>query len=220
MEERTTQLFRSWKSLLAELVVVFLGVYGAFLVEDYRDQQDREERTAQVILALQQDLRDYVEVTSAFNKYVEDGLREWAEARESGDAPAPFVFRLYGAETPPLTTWEVVRQAELAELLRANLLYELGFFYNEIAGMGARYIRYAEFTEAEVLPLTKVGSASFYMGDGVQLLPRFAAHMDRLREINKFMGDSVEWATCILERLESADESTATCRTDVGVTPM
>ncbi len=219
MEKRSTQLLRSWKRLAAELVVVFLGVYGAFWVENYRDQQDQIDRTEQVILALQQDLRDYVEVTDAFNKHVEDGLRDWAGARESGEAPAPFVFRIYGAETPPLSTWEVVRQAGLAELLQANLLYELGFFYNEIAGMGARYIRYAEFTESEVLPLAKIGSASFYSADG-KLLPRFAAHMDRLRELGNFMGESVEWASCILERLESADERTATCRRDVGVTPM
>jgi hypothetical protein len=41
--------------LLAELVVVFLGVYGAFWVDNYREQLDRNERTQQVVLALQQD---------------------------------------------------------------------------------------------------------------------------------------------------------------------
>ncbi len=81
MEKRSTQLLRSWKRLAAELVVVFLGVYGAFWVENYRDQQDQIDRTEQVILALQQDLRDYVEVTDAFNKHVDDARGYLDEAR-------------------------------------------------------------------------------------------------------------------------------------------
>ncbi len=212
--------WRASKMLLAELVVVFLGVYGAFWVDNYRDQQDREERTRQVILALQQDLRDLVEVSGRFSEYTDQGLEEWSNARDRGEMPPPFVFRIFGAEKPPLSTWDAVSQAQLAELLQANLLYELGFFYNEIAGIGDRYVRYAEFTESEVLPLLKTGSASFYVEDGSRLLPRFEAHMDRLREWNRMGSGTVEWASCLIERLESADDSSLICRTDVGVNPM
>jgi hypothetical protein len=206
--------------LVAELVVVFLGVYGAFWVENFRDQQDREERTGQVIRVLQQDLKDYIEVSGAFNDHIKQGLREWSEARDRGETPPPFVFRVYGAEKPPLSTWEAVRQAQLAELLQANLLYELGFFYNELSGIGDRYVRYAVFTEVEVLPLLKTGSSSFYLEDGSRLLPRFEAHMDRLREYKRLGDGTVAWATCLLGRLESADDTTTACRTDVGVTMM
>ena len=81
-------------------------------------------------------------------------------------------------------------------------------------------MRYAEFTELEILPLLKTGSASFYAEDGSRLLPRFEANMDRLREWNNMARDTVVWATCLLGRLESADDTTAACRTDVGVTMM
>ena len=220
MNTKPTRFFRSSWMLFAELVVVFLGVYGAFWVENFRDERDREERTVQVVLALQQDLSDYAEVSEGFASFVERGLQDWQDAMERGEMPVPFVFRIFGAEKPPVSTWEVVRQSELAALLDASLLYELGFFYNELSGYGDRYVRYAEFTESEVLPLLKVGNSGFYIEDGKELLPRFAAHMDRLREHYVFMLASIEWATCLRDRLENSDVNSATCRTDQGITPM
>ncbi len=41
--------------LLAELVVVFLDVYGAFWVDNIANNSIENERTQQVVLALQQD---------------------------------------------------------------------------------------------------------------------------------------------------------------------
>jgi hypothetical protein len=220
MNARTPKFSHSWKLLLAELVVVFLGVYGAFWVDNFRDERDRDERTLLVVLALQQDLSDYADVSIGFSSFVERGLQDWQDAMERGEMPAPFVFRIYGAEKPPVSTWDVVRQSELAALLDASPLYELGFFYNELSGYGDRYVRYAEFTESTVLPLLKVGNSSFYTKDGQKLLPRFAAHMDRLREHHDFMLASIGWAICLRDRLENSDVDTATCRTEVGITPM
>lgn len=78
MKAETEKLWRSLRFLFAELVVVFLGVYGAFWVDNYREEQDRKERTEQVILVLQQDLRDLIEVSGGFGDHVDQGLREWS----------------------------------------------------------------------------------------------------------------------------------------------
>ena len=212
--------FGSWRFLLAELVVVFLGVYGAFWVDNYREQLGREERTKEVVAVLVQDLSDIIEVSGGFNDYMAIGLREWDAARQRGEKPAPFNFRIFGAEKPPLKTWEVVSQAQLAELLEPNLLYELGFYYNEISGLGDRYVRYAEFTESELLPLLKTGNAAFYDAAGDKLLPRFDAHMDRLREYHMMSVEVVKWAECLRDRVASVDASETICRSVQGVTPM
>ena len=122
--------------------------------------------------------------------------------------------------TGSVNTWQAIQQAELAQLLEASLLYELGYYYNELAGWGDRMARYSAFTESQVLPLLKGDHRAFYSADGSSLLPRFDAHMDRLREHRRFMLDTTEWASCILQRLESSGVSTDPCRTDVGVTPL
>jgi hypothetical protein len=210
---------RSWRFLAAELIVVFLGVYGAFWVDNYRDQQNKIERTEAVVRVLIQDMNDLVNVGGRFNDFIEDGLMTWDEARQRGETPPPFVFRTFGAEVPPLTTWEVVRQTELAELIESDLLFELGFFYNELSGVGDRYVRYAEFTESDVLPQLKTGSSGFYNESGDRLLPRFEAHMDRLREYRLMSVYLIDWAECLTDRISALDKSGAECRSDLGVTP-
>ena len=106
---KTEKIWRSSRMLVAELIVVFLGVYGAFWVDNYRDRQEREERTEQVILILQQDLKDLIEVSGGLVDQTDAGLLEWSNGRDRGEAPPPFVFRIYGAEKPPQSTWEAVR---------------------------------------------------------------------------------------------------------------
>ena len=120
MGKRQSELARTGKRLLAELIVVFLGVYGAFWVESYRDRKVQEERTAQVLGALQQDLRDYVDVTGGFYDYVGEGLDEWSQARERGEHPPPFVFRIYGAETPPVTLSANVHETRSTQRIRVG----------------------------------------------------------------------------------------------------
>jgi len=210
---------RSWRFLLAELLVVFLGVYGAFWVDSYRDQQDKAERTEAVVSVLIKDMNDLVKVGGGFNDFIEEGLQKWDEARQRGETPPPFVFRTFGAEVPPLTTWEVVRQAQLSELIEPDLLFELGFFYNELSGVGDRFIRYAEFTESEVLPQVKAGSSGFYNEAGDRLLPKFEAHMDRLREYRLMSEYLNDWAECLIDRIATLDRSAQECRSELGVTP-
>ena len=220
MNTASVNLFRSWKMLVAELLVIFLGVYAAFWVENYRDQRDREDRTEQLKQVLVQDLDDYIEVSTVFCEHIDSGLLEWDEARARAETPPPFVFRIYGAEKPPLTTWHAVSQSQAAELLDAGLLYELGFFYNEIEGMGLRYVRYATVTESVVLPGLKRERPVFYTDDNRTLLPEFAAHMDRLREYTTFTRESVDWAACLRDRLASAEDAGTTCRRAIGVSPL
>jgi len=207
---------RSWKFLLAELMVVFLGVYGAFWVDNYRDEQDEIERTEEVVRVLLQDMADLVKVGSEINDQMDGGLRSWDEARQRGEMPAPFVFRLFGAEKPPVSSWEIVRQSQLAELIEPNLLYELGFFYSEMSGVGDRYIRYIEYAESEVLPLLNSGGAVFYDDSGDQLLSQFEASMDRLREYHLMHQYIIDWAICLRDRLATVDGFEQTCRGELG----
>jgi len=218
--ERTSRLAHSTKLLALELVIVFAGVYGAFWVDNYRDLKEQEESATKMARALQQDLQDYVEVTGRFVEAIDAGFADWETERSRGETPPPYVFRIYGAELPPVATWDAVRQAEAAKLLDPGLLFDLGFFYNEITGMAHRYVRYATFTEAEVLSRLKPGGSRFYSEDGLHLLPQFAAHMDRLREYRNFLAETLDWSACLVQRLESPREPSVMCRNEAGITPM
>ena len=196
----------------AELLIVFVGVYAAFWVESCRDKRQNEERTEQIVLTLRQDLQDYVMTTARFNAEIENRLGAWNASRASGEMPAPYVFRIEGSETPPIAVWEAVSQSSLVELLEPNLLFDLGFFYSEMEGVGKKYVRYTEFADARVMPGLKVGNEWFYDSDSGALRPEFAAHMDRLRDLRQDQLRLLDWAQCLARRLDRYQERTDTCR--------
>ncbi|MGY8794657.1 MAG: hypothetical protein ACKVJN_05940, partial [Woeseiales bacterium] len=110
-----------------------------------------------------------------------------------------------------------VLQSQLTDLLESNVLFKLGFFYNEVTLGANKYIRYVEFTEAEVLPQLKANEPIFFRSDGNRLLPKFESHMDRLREYNAFFKETADWAECLYNRLEKIDQTTALCRSGTGI---
>lgn len=73
-------------------------------------------------------IRDYIQVTGGFHAHINNGLADWEAAHGRGEKPPPYVFRIFGVEIPPRTTWDVVLQSQLTDLLESNVLFELGFF--------------------------------------------------------------------------------------------
>jgi len=195
----------------AELVIVFVGVYAAFWVDNYRDQQNRDARTAQIIVALKADLTDYVVVGTRYNEDIATNVGAWNEARAKGEKPVPYALRIRGSDTPPITVWQAITGSSLVDLIDSNLLFDLGFYYSEMDGVGRKYVRYAEFTEAYVLPGMKRGAEWFYDEAG-NLKPEFAAHMDRLLEYHEDSAAMIDWAECLIGRLEDVSRPTPQCR--------
>jgi len=199
-----------------ELIIVFVGVYAAFWVDNWRDQKAREERTKQVIETLRQDLADAARVGEMFDAQIESGLAEWQAARSRGELISPYVLRISRSETPPMSTWEAVIRSDLVELLEPNLVFDLGFFYSENAGVGQKYVRYATFTDTQVLPGRLRGDAWFYDQGSGELKPEFAAHMDRLREYQQEVRQLTEWGRCLYDRLAPGAGITDSCRPQFG----
>ena len=56
-------------------------------------------------------------------------------------------------------------QARIAELIDPALLWELCFYYDERDGTGQKFVRYAVFTENEILPRLKEDPRVFYTED-------------------------------------------------------
>lgn len=189
----------SVRRLIFELVIVFLGVYAAFWVENYREGVAEKERSLEVAQAIHRGLEDVIEAESDFIENSMAGLSKWQSAYERGELPAPFVFRITGSERAPRTVYEAIVQSRPAELFDAELMFELGYFYSEVLGVSDRYVRYAEFTETDVLPNLKRGPGAFY--DGQELRPEYAAHMDRLPELIEMWSANVERAGDLKKRL-------------------
>lgn len=156
--------------------------------------------------ALQKDIEDVIRVLEKTVDEIRTGLDEWEQARDQGELRAPYFYRMRGSERPPNAVYNAILQSRPAEVFDAQLLFDLGYFYSELLGASDRYVRYATFTERVLLPMLETGPALFYRADGERLLPEYAAHMDRLRELTEFWEDDLRRARDLIKRLEAYAE--------------
>lgn len=176
--------------LAFELLVVFMGVSAAFFVDSYRERQQSEARSRQVYLALDRELGRYVEFAPVLAGLMTARLDAWAAARRAGERPPPAYYHEPSGERIPATVWDATLASGGVNVVDPTLFYALAEHYNRLNSISDRYARYNEFTERELLPRERT-PAAFYDARTGELLPAYAAHMDRLRDIRAALLASV-----------------------------
>ena len=203
-----------WTGVLIELAIVVLGVFIGLQVSTWNEARVERQRTAQVLDAFRTDMRDYSAVTRKFGRRANTGLAAFDAARARGERPAPYFMRFRGSDTAPKSVWEVAKQSGLSDLVHPNLMFDIGYFYSELDGIGVKFVRYSEFVETQVLPRVS-DPAQFYDADG-KLKPEFQQNMQRLREWAADAQVTVTAADCLIKRFDTPKNSGPSCRPDYG----
>jgi hypothetical protein len=166
-----------------ELIIVFVGVTGAFALENFREAREEAAYRKRMVAALRASLDDWSLHGREINQQVTGMLRNFDEGRAKGDEPALPVYRETGGERPPTKAWDGIIATGAARSLDPDLFFRLARFYSRADSVGDRYQRYNSFSEERVLPYAS-DKAVFYGRDG-KLKPEFAAYVDRLRDIRR-----------------------------------
>ena len=164
-----------------ELVVVFVGVSAAFVVDNYRDSKNQAAEFHQALSGVSAELDRHSIRAREFADAFSTKIKEWEEADRAGKRAIPGYYRIPGATHPPIAAWNTMVSSGLARLIEPKLRTELGYFYSEFTGIHDNYDRYNQFTEREVLPRLAAGPDAFYGPDG-HILPMFRVHMDLQQE--------------------------------------
>jgi hypothetical protein len=180
-----SQQQRGWRPRLAwlvgELIVVFVGVSAAFVVESYRDSRNQAAEFRQALSGVTAELNRTETRAREFADGISAKIKEWEQADQSGKRAVPGYYRIPGATHPPIAAWNTMVSSGLARMIEPKLRTELGYFYSEFVGIHDNYDRYNQFTEREVLPRLSAGPDAFYGPDG-RSLPMFRVHMDLQQE--------------------------------------
>ncbi len=193
---------RDWGLVVAELLVVVVGVFIGIQVANWNEARLENVRKTQIVEALTTDLNDAIKVQERFIEQIESGLSEWEQSHARGERPAPYYFRITGSDTAP-DTWGMLQQMQLADLLDPVTLFDLSFYYSRLNGVGRKYIRYVIFVEENVLPYSETDKEIFYEDGKSSLGPTYKANMDRLREFRNESKQLVKWANCLIFRLQA-----------------
>ena len=168
--------------LLFEIVIIFIGVTAAFALESARqDRQDSEYRRS-MIAALIPTLDDLIRHNRQFESTVDARIATFDADLASGRHPLLPVYREPGGERPPTRAWDGIVATGVSKALPPDLFFDLSLFYTRQESFGERYDRSAEMTEHEVLPLGPRQQGIYEPGGALK--PRFAAYVDRLRDLS------------------------------------
>ena len=168
--------------LLFEIVIIFVGVTAAFALEAARqDRQDNDYRES-MIAALIPTLDDLTRHNRIFERDVDMRIATFDADLASGRHPLLPVYREPGGERPPTRAWDGIVATGVSKALPPDLFFDLSLFYTRQESFGERYVRYAEMTEQEVLPLGPRQQGIYEPGGALK--PRFAAYVDRLRDLS------------------------------------
>lgn len=214
---------QNWATVAIELFIVVLGVFLGLQANNWNEARVAEHRREQIVAALVTDLRDAMGAQQGFIDYIDEGMAAWNEDFEAGNLPPPFYFRHSGSDTAP-NTWATLQQMQLTDMFDPSTIFDLGFYYSELQGVGVKVIRYVTFVESNVLPNLKRDPAVFYTADHSALLPEYAANMDRLADYRTETERLQKWANCLVFRLQADRSFDQSCRrTDYlleGMQPM
>jgi hypothetical protein len=192
--------------LAGELIVVFVGVSAAFVVENYRDSRNQAAEFHQALSGVVAELDRTEGRGREFADAITAKVTEWENVDRTGKRAIPGYYRIPGATHPPSAAWNTMVASGLVRLIEPKLRTELGYFYSELIGIHDNYDRYNQFTEREVLPRIASGPYAFYGPDG-HLLPAFRVHMDLQTEFADDLRKLSTKAHDLRTRLEAVQSS-------------
>ncbi len=205
---------QNWTAIVIEFVLLVTGVFIGIQVSNWNQARVEQQRTALLLDGFRTDMQDYSAVSRKFAKRANNGLAAFDAARRRGERPVPYFMRFRGSDTPPRSVWEVAQQSGLSDLVHPRLMFEIGYFYSELDGIGVKFVRYSEFVESQILPYVN-DPAHFYDASG-NLKPEFQANMERLREWAADAAVTVTSAECLIKRFDAPRSDGPSCRPDYG----
>lgn len=100
---------QNWRShlgwLMGQLVVVFLGVSAAFIVDNYRENVSQREELRQVTAGLIAELQEYETDSVRLANGFDSAIAKWKAADREGKRAVPGYYRIPGSTHPPIATW-------------------------------------------------------------------------------------------------------------------
>ena len=169
------------RRLVAELLVIFVGVTAAFFVERYRSDLDQREQLRQVTDGLLAELRGNEVASKALGDSIAARLSAWRSADSKGQHAVPGFYIIPGAPYPPTPSWDEAVSSGVARLYEPSIRRDLGYYFSEFVGIQENYARRLSFIEREILPRARSGPDAFYDSSG-SLIPQFATEMDLLQD--------------------------------------
>jgi hypothetical protein len=186
---------------VAELVLVFVGVYAAFWLNNYQQHQQDAERRDRILASIEETLREGIESGKTNRAKQEREAAEFQHALDAGEMPPlrPFVFTT-DYSPGDFAAW---LQSGGFQLLDLETLTALRNDESVIRWGLSRMARYQKLSDELIVPNLDQDISFFYDPASKKLRKRFEIYPDALQERVKFANELERTHTALLKRIQA-----------------
>jgi uncharacterized protein YukE len=186
---------------VAELLLVFVGVYAAFWLNNYQQHHQDAERRDRILASIERTLREGIESNKTNRTEQEREAAEFRRALEAGGMPPlhPFVFT---TDYSP-ADFATMLQAGGIQLLDLETLTALRNDESVIRWGLSRMARYQKLSDELIVPSLDQDISFFYDPATKKLRKRFEIYPEALDARLKFANDLEQTHIELLKRIRA-----------------
>jgi hypothetical protein len=185
----------------AELLLVFVGVYAAFWLNNYQQHRQDADRRDQILASLEQQLQEGIESGKIDRANQEREAAEFRRALNAGEMPPlrPFVFT---TDYSP-TDWATVLQSGGVQLLDVQTLLAVRNDESVIRWGLSRMAWYQKLSDELIVPNLDQDISFFYDPATKKLRKRFEIYPEALDARVKFANELEPTHAELLKRIQA-----------------
>ena len=185
----------------AELLLVFVGVYGAFWLNNYQQHREEARRRDQILASFEEQLRHGIESGKISRAKQEQKAAEFRRASAAGEMPPlqPFVFI---TDYSPID-WATMLQSGGVQLLAVETLIAVRNDESVIRWGLNRMAWYQKLSDDLIVPNLDQDISFFYDPATKKLRKRFEIYPDALDANVQFANELERTHTELLKRIQA-----------------
>ena len=186
---------------VAELLLVFTGVYAAFWLNNYQQHRQDADRRNQILASFEQQLREGIESGKINRANQERKAAEFQRALNAGEMPPlqPFVFI---TDYSP-TDWATMLQSGGVQLLDVQTLMAVRNDESVIRWGLNGMARYQKLSDELIVPNLNQDISFFYDPTTKKLRKQFEIYPEALQANVKFANDLERTHTELLKQIQA-----------------
>src|SRR5262245_65947078 len=186
---------------IAELVLVFVGVYAAFWLNDFQQHRQDAERRDRILASIERTLREGIESNKTSRAKQQQEATEFRRALDAGEMPPlrPFVFT---TDYSP-GDFAALLQSGGIQLLDLQTLTALRNDETIIRWGLSRMTRYTKLSDELIVPNLDQDISFFYDPVTKKLRKRFEIYPEALDATVRFANELERTHTELLKRIQA-----------------
>ena len=186
---------------LAELILVFVGVYAAFWLNNYQQHQQEVKRRDQILASLEQQLQDGIASAKTEGAKEEKLVAEFQRRLAAGEMPPLGAF--YFSSDYSSSDIATFLQSGGIELLDVKTLATLRSFESVIRGGLGRIAHFQKLSDELIVPNLDQDISFFYDPATKKLRKRFEKYPEALQSTVNFFHELEKAQTELLTQIRS-----------------